>query len=304
MSSDLSAALGDTFREPDKITSAVARHLLKTGTSTDLYAERGLQGIHPSEAARKDWCPRASYYRISGAEQQIVPTWFAKEIIYAIGHDIHSRWQRWFQEMRILRGMWECLNCDLVWHDTSPPYCPRCDCGSELIIYREVPLRDEEHLMIGSADADVLYPDDEWRLIEIKSIGDGTVRIDAPQLVKRHSYKHIDEEGKSHIGVDWYHLWRSISQPFPSHLRQGMLYCFLAQREEIVFIYEAKSLTAEPKEFRVKFRRSVIADVLDDCLKVRAALDSNHPPRRPMWAEIDSKICRQCTFHKTCWGEP
>lgn len=292
---DLAKKVGAAFRDRDKLVSGVARHLLK-GQDNGRRADC----IHPSEIAHEHWCPRATYYRITGVEGLPDVHSLAMEMVFERGHDSHDKWQRWFWEMGILRGMWRCYGCDLYWEATSPRFCPRCEAGENLLRYGEVPVENKEYLLAGQADGDVLNVD-RWKLIEVKTIGPGTVRYEAPALITKYSYEHVDDQGKTHRGIDWYALWSGIRRPFPAHLRQGMIYCFCAERSEIVFIYDPKFLTAPPKEFEVKFREDIIEDVLEECVTVRSALEKGRPPKRPMWAEQTHKVCANCSFRNTCW---
>lgn len=282
----LTELAGEGFRDRDKLVSAVTRHLAKT-VVTDDYTVRGQLGIHPSEAAHSDWCPRATHYRLTGTKVDIVPRRLAMEMIYETGSDAGRKWQTWFREMGVLRGLWKCLSCELVWYDTSPMICPRCEVGADLIAYAEVPVSNAEHLLVGSADGDVLIGDP--RLIEVKTIGAGSVRVEAPQLFAKYS-------------GDWYKLWQNIHRPFASHLRQGMLYCFCADRKEIIYIYDPKFLTAYPKEFEIKFQFHLIEDILEKCVQVRTSLETGRPPKRPVWAKPKFATCQQCEFRSTCWN--
>ena len=213
------------------------------------------------------------------------------------------KWQNWFWEMGRLRGHWRCRSCNLFWEDVSPHFCPRCDAGVNLIEYAEVPLSNAEHMIIGSADGDVYRPErNDWSLIEVKSMNANSIRLDAPNLVKRHTYEHTGSDGHTITGVDWQKVWNGIRQPFGSHLKQGLIYCYCLGRKEIVFLYEAKFITAYPREFDVKFRRELIEDVLEGCISVRQSLDAGRPPKRPMWAEQKHRRCQGCAFRKTCWA--
>jgi hypothetical protein len=222
-------------------------------------------------------------------------------MVFERGHDAHRKWQGWWWDMGILRGMFECLICELYWEDESPSYCPRCDAGRNVLVYREVPVFADEYLIAGNADGDVFIAD-EWTLFEIKTIGDGTIRFEAPQLIKKYTYKHTDDAGKEHENVDWRALWNGIKYPFPNHLRQGMIYCLAKERDKIRFLYDPKFVTAWPKEFEIGFMPELIEDVLDDCLTVKAALEKRKPPKRPMWATEEHSTCAKCPFKKECYG--
>lgn len=301
MTVDLAKQIGSAYRDHDTLISGVGRHLLKEAES-----DRRSDCIHPSEAASENWCPRATYYRISGAETDPAPRWLAMEMVFEDGNSAHTKWQTWFREMGTLGGTWYCSLCRLVWEDVSPHTCPRCEAGYDLIKYAEVPVADPYYLIAGQADGDVIRGLDggvrERVLIEAKTIGTGTLRYDAPKLIDKYTYQHTDEEGKVHSYTDWPALWQGIRRPFPAHLRQGMIYCFCAGRKKIVFIYDPKFLTAYPKEFEVEFRKDFIEDILETCLLIKSCLDKQRPPKRPIWAEQSTSPCKKCAYKSTCWG--
>lgn len=302
MPAEFAKEIGQVFRDRDTLVSDIGRHLLKAEES-----DRRTDCIHPSEASSENWCPRATYYKITGAEADPAPRWLAMEAVFETGNEAHTKYQTWCWEMGILRGFWRCLLCELVWEDVSPHTCPRCESGYDLIEYAEVPVSDDYYLIGGQADGDVLRQTDSgpiWTLIEVKTIGTGTLRWDAPRMIERYTYRHVDEEGKSREYTDWPLLWSHIRRPFPPHLRQGMIYCFCAGRKEIIYIYEPKFLTGYPKEFEIKFRKDLIEDVLEDCLLVKNCLEKQRPPKRPIWAEKKTEgPCKKCPYRSTCWAK-
>ena len=292
----LAKTLGQGFRDKDTLVSQITRHIQHAPDLND--EDRNPYCIHPSEAAKGDaWCTRATYYRMTDAPADPAPRKLAFEMVFERGHDAHNKWQTWLWEMDLLWGMWECLYCDLYWWDKSPYECPRCESGRKRIRYREVPVSSEEYLLAGQADGLIDRP------IEVKSIGPGTVRIEAPALLKKYSYEHTDDEGKKHTGTDWYQLWQGIRRPWPSHIRQGMIYCFCAGWKSMTFIYDPKFLTAWPKEFEVKFRKDLIEDTLEQCLTIKNALEKGRPPKRPMWANQSHASCKACPYRGTCYAK-
>jgi CRISPR/Cas system-associated exonuclease Cas4 (RecB family) len=292
---DFAKAIGQGFRDKDKLVSGVTRHLLKEHDSG-----RRTGYIHPSAASSEFFCPRKTYYDITGVKADPAPRNLAFEMVFERGHDSHDKWQNWFWEMGDLRGIFRCNQCWLHWPAVSPMSCPRCEAGRVHLKYAEVPVSNEDYLLMGRADGDV-WKFDHWTLIEVKTIGLGTVRWDAPRLLERYSYTYVDTDGNPHSGVDMEALWRGIRRPFAAHLRQGMIYCFCAGRKEMVYLYDPKFLTAFPKEFEIRFRQDLIQDVLDGCLKVKDHLEMQRPPKRPHWAESTHKACKDCPFRSTCW---
>lgn len=254
--------------------------------------------IHVSEMAKPDWCPRASYYSLSGLQADTTQTHFRARGVFDEGDRIHEKWQSRLWRMGILRGKFRCILCDHRWWATSPEFCPGCGwMGTDHLRYLEVPMMDSEFLIGGSADADLDDGHSKSALAEMKSIGIGTVRNEAPHLLRQHTHKTA--EGKSVIDVEG--LWRAIKSPFPSHMRQGWLYLWLANYDVMVFLYESKMNQAH-KELIVKRDDSKIDHLLDQAEDVVEALDEGEPPPHPKWAEPDNRTCLSCGFRATCWG--
>jgi len=290
------ALLGATLRSPQKLVSSVERHLLKTPSETRAV------GVHPSAAAHPHWCRRASYYSLSGAEAEVLPRSLVMEMVFDTGHDAHRKWQAWFRQMGVLKGLWGCTECGRTWAGVSPVQCPACGQTKDAHIeYLEVPLTNKEYLLVGHADGEIALPDLGDPLIEIKTIGTGTLRYEAPELINKYTYTHEDLNGTFHTVTDWEALWRGIRRPFGSHLRQGMLYLFMSGKKSIHYIYEPKFVTAYPKEFVIKYEPSLIEDVLEGCLVVKGALAKDRPPKRPEWASPEVDGCKRCSYRSVCY---
>lgn len=253
--------------------------------SAERDALRDKAHIHPSEMSKSFWCPRATYYRMSGVEGLEDPQRrFRTQAIFEEGHNIHDKWQTWFWEMGLLFGWWKCKECGHRFEALSPTEC--ASCYSHALKYAEVPLLDEEHLIIGHSDGQV-----EQSLLEIKSVGTGTVRYIAPKLYYRYSSGEITLDK----------LWSEIKRPFNEHLRQGMIYLHCTGLKEIIFIYECK-WNQQVKEFPVKYVASIVQPLLDGCMDVKRSLRSEVEPRRPDWAKQDHKECKQCVYRDVCYG--
>jgi hypothetical protein len=272
------------------------RHVMREASRVDV--DRDMSYLHPSEMAKPTWCARVPYYRISGAESSgPASIGFQLANVFAEGHSIHDKYQKWLWDMGVLWGQWECKTCGVRFFDLAPMFC---ECGGDLR-YKEVPLFSGEHLITGKADGAVLCEDGKVRLIEIKTVGVGTVRMEAPEL---HG-KYADASSKS---ID--QLWYSINRPFPSHLRQGQLYLalapqchsYLADVDEIVFLYEWKP-TQAVKEYVVKSRADVVEGLLSDAVAVRRSLEVEEPPDRPDWSASEGPVCKKCEYSAVCWGK-
>jgi hypothetical protein len=283
--------LKDTYRDNGVLLPAMSRHVMKSITS-DRPDDHSLQHMHPSDLAKADWCGRHDFYRMIGCTPEKTsarnPS-FTMENIFAEGHAIHGKYQTWLWEMGVLFGDWKCLECNHRWGALSPRVCQFC--LSERIVYKELPMRHNAYRVEGHADAAV-HADWYRGLVEIKSIGINSLRFEAPRLYQRYLN-----------GVSADEIWRDISRPFASHLRQGMFYLWMTwpSYEQIVFIYESK-FNQQTKEFLVQYNKSLIDPVLEEVRDVAHAVRSGSPPPRPHWAEApDSNVCTSCVYRKRCW---
>lgn len=250
---------------------------------------RDTQHLHPSDLSKKDFCPRASWYKITGHEAQPDNYSFSRLNIFEEGNAIHRKWQAWLHKAGVLCGVWKCDDCQAIWNAKSPEKC--INCSSQRLLYREVPLRDDSYRILGHADGEI--EDDKGRaLIEIKSVGVGTVRWDHPALYRAYEDKTITLD----------EMWDNIKRPFASHLRQGHIYMHCRKIDTIIFIYEWKP-TQQVKEFEVKFQQEIMAPMLETCRLILDHLESNSVPTRPEWAVNKScNGCKYCPYREVCWN--
>lgn len=242
--------------------------------------------LHPSAICKKNWCPKQSWYALTRGDEPEAVTNFSSLNIFAEGNAIHDKWQKWFWNAGILEGMFKCLVCDTKWWAMSPKEC--ISCGSALLRYREVPIQNEDLHLIGHADGQIV--DGKGKaLIEIKSIGIGTVRFEDPDLHLRYSLGQLNET----------EMWKAIKTPFYSHLRQGNLYMHCTGVHEMIFIYEWKA-SQQVKEFSVKYQPHLIDGIVNGCKAVKSSLASGVGPDRPSWASPDQ--CKKCPYIKDCWN--
>lgn len=251
---------------------------------------RDTDHIHPSEMASENWCPRATWYKITGEEiSDPDRVTFQRLNIFAEGDTIHEKYQNLLHRAGILIGMWKCLVCGNKWWDKSPA---SCNCGSTLIKYAEVPLSDPAHRIMGNADGLCEDDDGEW-LLEIKSVGLGTVRYDAPNLHAAYA--------NGTISLD--ELWKRIKRPLAAHNRQIQLYMNTTGIHDAIVLYEWKP-NQEVREFAVKFDPDVVKPMLDKCDAIIQAIEDETPPPKPEAAVNKScNLCQYCDYKSTCWAK-
>lgn len=272
------------------------RYVIRKVAEEEAESERRTDIMHPSEMCKPDWCPRRDFYRMTLGDRRDIEPRFTSELIFAEGHTIHDKYQAWLQGMGLLYGRWVCRDCGHSFFAQSPLVCPNCTSPSGRFKYREVPLENVEYMIAGHADGAVNFGNDwlevdEPFLIEVKSIGVGTVRVEFPALHRRYS----DDE----LTLD--QLWKEIKRPFPSHIQQATLYCWLSGYKKMVFIYESK-WNQQTKEFVVVPNFDHIEWLLSAAKDVAQSIRAGIEPYRPGWAKEDHKTCKKCPFHAECWG--
>ena len=267
----------DTKKVPTRLIGEVERHLLKQPRQ-----ERRTDVLHPSEIIKNDWCHRYSYYLLTGGEPKTEKPSLRLQNIFDEGHAIHAKWQKRFQDMKVLYGRFECLNCKKSITGTSPSNC--VECNSTLIEYKEVSLKDDSLRISGHTDGWIKGFGDDC-LIEIKSIGAGTLRFEAPELL-------YEAEG------DVSKAWKNIRRPFRSHLLQGQMYLELAHRmygdeapKEIVFLYELKA-DQDYKEFVVKADYEIVSRIFFSAEKLIKAVEEGKMPE----CNISTEGCKSCNL--------
>jgi CRISPR/Cas system-associated exonuclease Cas4 (RecB family) len=255
--------------------------------------------------AKSDWCPRSTYYRLAGATPESNRKFSAQlETVFEEGHAIHFKWQKWLQQMGRLWGKWVCPTCGYSEIGTGgQKTCDECynTTGFEnhFLEYREVPLEAEEkYLIAGHEDGAV---EDLDALVEVKSIGNGTVRFDNPELLRKYTVK--TEDGKTVIDTDG--LWKDLRRPFGSHIRQTQIYLALCKEmglpfDKVIFLYEYKANQAH-KEFSIQYNPEISAPLLESALDIKYALKKGKPPPRPEHTGQDRAVCKECPFKSTCW---
>lgn len=253
----------DAKKTDSRLLGDVERHLLKQPRG-----DRSTTVLHPSEIIKADFCLKYSYYLMTGGEPKTEKPSLRLQNIFDEGHYIHAKWQTRFRDMGVLYGMFKCVSCKTV----TTAISPECDeCGTrDTMEYMEVTLKDDALRIKGHTDGWIKGIGEDC-LIEIKSIGAGTLRFEAPDLLR-------DADG------DLTKAWKNIRRPFRSHLLQGQMYLELARRmygdeapNEIVFIYELKA-DQDYKEFTVKADYEIVERVFHKAEKVIKAVEAGVSP--------------------------
>jgi hypothetical protein len=270
----------DAKAKPSRLIGDIERHLQKRPVGNRDYTV-----LHPSEIIKKDHCWRASYFLLNGVPRVAEKPGLRLQSIFDEGHYIHAKWQAWFQEMGVLHGKFKCVVCDHITWGTSPAECETCQAPAHKLEYAEVTMVDDSLRIKGHTDGWVKGLGDDC-LIEIKSIGTGTIRSEAPDLL-------MNADG------DLNKAFNSIRRPFGVHVMQGQMYLELMHRmgnpvDEIVFIYELKA-DQSYKEFSTKRDFELVRHVFE---KAEAVVESVEDGIVPNCSNNPGGTCKQCDPYK------
>jgi hypothetical protein len=256
----------DTKKRDSRLMGSIERHILSKP-----FEERNQKVLHPSDIIKPEWCALAAYHALNGnyVETRERPT-LRLQSIFDTGHGAHAKWQGYLREMGVLYGKWYShKNKDYTWATSKDVR----GITTRDLEYQEVPLHSAKHMISGHSDGWVKGLGEDF-LIEIKTIGAGTIRMEAPGLFSG--------------GQDVESAWRNIRQPFSTHILQGQVYLHLAHLmveagdlpsapNEIVFIYELKA-NQDYKEFTVAYEPKHSARFFENALDVAWAVENKRPP--------------------------
>lgn len=273
----------DAKKNPTILTGEVDRYLQSR------VSDRDSTVIHPSEMASPDWCHRATWHRLSGRHAAATTVPLRSNKIFGKGDDVHAKWQRWLKDMGILWGMWLCQACGNRVMEWSQSLEYKCDVAphGHLWVYKEVPLISDPLLNIaGRADGIVNPSKDEPILLEIKSIGPGTLR-----MLGIMATDDDDEETSTRFS--------RIAHPLPSHFTQVQIYLRLARMYESaigqiprgLLLYENKA-DQQTKEFVIDYGERWTNKLFDWAELIMWAVKNDHE------VECPKKGCPQCQAYE------
>ena len=271
----------DKFLKAGKANSRVLGKVERHVLSTPRDVSRRSDLLHPSAMVRPTWCHRASYFHLLGHEPSPRPITLNQHMIFAEGHRIHEVWQDVFKDMGTLYGMWEIVETGATYWGFASDHNDKYT-----VKYREVPLDNEDLMITGHADG-WLVGFGEPLLLEVKSIGIGSMRYYSPGLVKADS--------------DFAAAWKAIETPFESHISQVQLYLKLLELsdhevtpQEAVIIYESK-VNQEVKEFVIRKDSWGINHILDAAKMIVEAVKTKTPPDCNNGGRM---LCQGCKGYK------
>lgn len=250
---------------PSRVIGSVERHVI----SKPRDLSRRTDVIHPSAMVKGSWCHRGQYFELLGHEPSKAsnPASLRQLLTFEEGHRIHHRWQGWLGDMGQLYGLWECPECRTREWGLG---ADSCACGGVYSQYREVPVRNEALRIQGHADGWLKGFGDDL-LLEVKSVGEGTIRWEAPEMMKQYDN-------------DFKKVWSNLKAPFVTHIMQAQVYMKLLELsnpddhpKEALFVYESKP-TQETKEFVIRKSDFGVTELFEHAAMIVAAVDAGIPP--------------------------
>ena len=241
--------------------------------------------------------------------------------LFGKGHNMHHRWQMYFEEAGVLRGIWECNNpyCSLfndqgricaqngdlaedVLGGISSPrkygtedklgcFRPaKCICGCRDFKYHEVVVNSDDLNLYGHVD-DIL----DFSCFDGKQYKDISIAFD------------IDKLPKNPVVVDMKTIndyqWKKLLNTGPSltYRVQLCIYANLLDVEYGLLIYENKN-NSDIKTFKIeKNENTMFVEIQKQAklMNAMAALSTPKvPPPRPM--SKDDYSCRNCGMRSMC----
>lgn len=256
---------------PGVLLPAIKEQMLASYTAE---SDRRWDVIHPSELShQKTFCPRAVYLRLTQGpiENRGEDFDFVRENIFDEGHAIHTKWQRRLRSATPLFGNWECLACGAWVHAAVDPArgdgsnLDVCRSGAHIWDYREITLYAEsEALLVGHADGGA------WStLAEIKSVGTGSVRIEAYDIFEA-------------ADGDLQKMWTGITRPFKTHVNQVDIYLWISRHmgypfDSAEFIYECK-WNQQVKNFTIEYDERRSLRLIDQARAIKYAVEHEEEP--------------------------
>jgi len=280
----------------------VRRVLLDRARRDDEITRHRNNIIYPSEMAKNDWCPRATYHRMTSGHMPASKSSFTLENVFSEGNRIHDKWQSWMAETGKLWGDWRCSRCsEYVSNSVKPGSYFSGSCvgtgwvkletigGTSYGVskdlttdfshdwrYREVTLKSASLPVSGHADGALT----EYNiLVELKSLGAGGLRFEAPNMIKQHTHES-KTTSKSILDIDG--LWKDFHRPLSGHIRQGNIYLWMCQEnrlpfDRISFVYEFKA-NQQAKEFVVPYSYSIVEPLLETAENIVDCIAKGTPP--------------------------
>jgi len=238
--------------------------------------------------------------------------------LFEKGHNMHSRWESYFEGLGVLKGVWRCLNplCSMfddsgsLIQGTDVEQCyktatrkygeqeklgvfkpEKCICGCNKFAYEEVCVESEEMNMFGHVDLIV-----DFSNLDVSKFNGVPISFDVKNLPK------------SPIVIDMKTIndyrWKQQLMRTGASLEYRIQLCIYANLLDLdygMLIYENKN-TSEARPFKI----DKASDTMFDLIR-KQAISMNEmancekpklPPPRP--SDKDDYECSNCSFKSLC----
>jgi len=268
-------------------------------------SNRSYKYHHPSEFGK---CLRkAQYLRYEERDLLTVekePLASQKLRLFDKGHNMHARWQRYFEDIGVLRGVWECANphCDYTVGKQDqhgvfrPKVCEKCD--SEEFDYHESQVFDEELQFRGNCD--LLLDFSHFKEQKLFNGVRKAFNVD-------HLPKGVIVADMKTINMDQFKRKLAKDGPHSEYIIQLTIYIHILDCEYGLLIYENKN-NSEILAFKVD-RNEKVFDAIKTQSTSMNEMTKDHllPPPRPL-TKSDYE-CKYCDFAPLChkskvWNDP
>lgn len=278
---------------------------------------RKFDQYHPSAFGK---CLRNMQYSryVSMGLIKVVPEELESQSIrlFGKGHNMHSRWAKYFEDIGILRGIWQCKNlCCSMWDENGKfagesdkwkTIQPRqygkkeklgvfkpesCVCGCEDFDYHEASVVSSEMNMYGHVDGILDFS-----------------QLDPDRYKDVKLTFNMDKLPKSPIVVDMKTIndyrWKQKlmrSGPGLEYKIQLCIYANILDLDYGLIIYENKN-TSEAKAFKVERNRDTMFAEIERQAKMMNSMASCSPPKLPPPRPVakDDYECGNCPFKAIC----
>lgn len=284
---------------------------------------RGYQKYHPSSFGA---CLRKAQYQryeekglLKVEKEDMEPKTLR---IFDTGHSMHARWAKYFEEIGVLRGYWECSNpfcgnyddSGNVKADVTTKSKPRffgkdniigcfkpekCNCGNKDFEYHEITVHNDEFNFHGHCDQILDFSKFDPSVFEKGNPVEVLFKVsDLPKKPIVLDMKSINSFG-----------FKSKLEKGPSlvYRTQLVIYCNILDLEYGVLIYENKD-DSSTKIYKVDRNPDMWEIIKSQAKKLNLmASDTLLPPPRPTSKE--EYDCRYCEFKSIChkskvWDDP
>lgn len=243
--------------------------------------------------------------------------------IFDTGHSMHARWAGYFEEIGVLRGVWECKNYNCRLYDDDGKLIslqdnaaakPRqygkeekigvfkpkaCCCGCKEFTYHEITVHDDDLNFHGHCDQILDFSNFDASVYKSGNAVDVLFReCDLPK-------KPIVLDMKS---INAFNFKNKLEKgPSLVYKTQLQIYCNILDLEYGVLIYENKD-NSETKVYQVARDPQMWAVIKQQAIKMNGMVEDMYlpPPRPSVKGEGDCKYCEyQSICHKSkVWDDP